>query len=341
VYIPIDFLSGTDPLAVAGTDSLSAGIIVAAVILACCCIMGFVYYRRVRKQQDPNLLSPYEKWMMNEAAKQQGVEVSFANKRVSTFDAGGKDASRLNKLHTKHGVSMDRRKTLEVVNPLADDAEFGDLYGTEDDHKVAGGMWLDADAPIHENPFIGGSTHNPMNASQHDEKLHDEMNLCPSAIYEHEEEFVYDAEAADLRASLEHMKEEEELIVTPPAPPAPPVEEVKPAAPPAPPAPKPAPPPPAPPVVAAAPPPPPPPPPTTPGPEEITQEPIVNESKGSWRDKQILQDKKDPKKSNPVIVGGSDKAMNAWDRPGAEYEIYKKTPLMLLQGKSNLPAKQE
>jgi hypothetical protein len=404
-------LSTVDHLAMTGIDTLSFLIIVAALIFACCLLMGFLYYRRVKKNADPQQMSPYEKWMTHETAKARGMSVSFASeKRPSVFGADAMDVKRLNKLHTRHGVQLDRRSSADKVVPQLRratlDSGFEDLYGggggdengdDDDQYKLHGGLWDEADLPhmmITEevpNPLLLDAATAAIARGDEDKSLSDTggtvaaqspimRRLTMMGALRDKRPSV--AATSSKEASAEHIQpmvasnnnsmrplsglfplvEEEQLgeadveeedggshgwmqevdttelgVATiveeddtlseegsgwtqkqrnasvslhrtnqPPPPP-----------------------------------PPPPPPQSSHAPlEEVSQPPVVATS-GSWRDKQTLQDKKDPKKSNPVIIGGSDKAMSAWNRAGAEYDIYKKTPLMLLQGKANLPKKQE
>jgi hypothetical protein len=116
--VPPAVLANTDPLAVAGTDSTTFALIVAAIILFCCILFAIAYFRQREKiDRDGELsgLSPYEKWMQVEEKKKTGIAPTLANARRTIFDEDGKDMRRLNKLHTKHGIELDKKTT---VNPI-------------------------------------------------------------------------------------------------------------------------------------------------------------------------------------------------------------------------------
>jgi hypothetical protein len=140
--------------------------VAAALILLCCCVMGCLYYRRRKKTVDDAELSPYEKWIRNEEIKQNGgAPVQFANSSDhATFNTTGKDGERLNKLHTKHGVTMDARKSLRVgvENPM----QRGSVAAMDEIYNRQSGSQLQGTWAEQEYGEFANSQHNPMNASQ-------------------------------------------------------------------------------------------------------------------------------------------------------------------------------
>lgn len=61
----------------------NAGPYIAAGVIMCCCLVccvGFFLWRRRRKEMDTEGMTPYEKWMANEEAKEAtGNPMFFAN----------------------------------------------------------------------------------------------------------------------------------------------------------------------------------------------------------------------------------------------------------------------
>lgn len=98
-------------------------------------------------------LTPYEKWMRLEEAKRNGEDIQFFSNdsKNAKLNLSGKDADRLEKLHTKHGIKLDRdgaadinadrhkRKSGDnttINNPMLRSTDFGmdDLYGDKGDN---------------------------------------------------------------------------------------------------------------------------------------------------------------------------------------------------------------
>lgn len=211
--MPPAVLANTDPLAVAGTDSTTFALIVAAIILFCCILFAIAYFRQRKKiDLDGELsgLSPYEKWMHIEEKKQRGIAPTLANPRRSVFDEGGKDMRRLNKLHTKHGIELDKKT---IVNPMvrpkrASQTEIEHLYGGSDEVCSGGAMVENGfhydDAEIHLAPY----TVNPMLPKK--EEPEDIGGL--EDHYEEEEEDI-DFAVEDFEEEFEESEEEEVVEV--------------------------------------------------------------------------------------------------------------------------------
>lgn len=181
-------LSSSDPFEVVGTNMTFVGLVMAAALFCCCVLILALYWRRFRKKTaavDNENLSPYEKWMRLEEAKKAGEEVQlFKNESghngKTRLSLNTKDSQRLDKLHSKHGVALDREGAAELhakrnkrlsdsstINPLvrASDLEFDDLYtgGAED----FGNTWGDIGGGNHDAiPDEFHSMHNPMFAGQ-------------------------------------------------------------------------------------------------------------------------------------------------------------------------------
>lgn len=212
-FAPATLNDQRDPFEGMGTNGRIFGMVAIGVCVLCCCVLGFLYWRRSRRKDEDTELSPYEKWMQNEDAKKGGSDmVWFANESNSAkFNLKGKDAERLQKLHTKHGVKMDREETVmkeqeraraqtaasamresEVNNPMRKSAavDLGNLFGGGDDENF-GGTWAEEDF-INEDALSAGnplSTHNPMLASDLDAARPSEAGH--DAIYGSGEEFGY------------------------------------------------------------------------------------------------------------------------------------------------------
>lgn len=192
-FVPGEALSNTDPFARLGTTTSFAGMILAGILFCCCVAMMCLWlYRRRKKLNAPDLdnLSPYEKWMRIEEMKKNGEDVAYfanesaSNKWTQKFSDDGKDAERLDKLHTKHGVKLDRpgqaareakrRSRTSIKNPMlalqgeggvraSEGVTFDDVYGGGEDDENFGNTWGDH----HGTDQIPGadqlhSTHNPM-----------------------------------------------------------------------------------------------------------------------------------------------------------------------------------
>jgi hypothetical protein len=184
-YVAGEALSTEDPFAAIGTSTSFAAMVVAAAFFCCCIVMMCLWLYRRRKAAQPvdlENLSPYEKWMKIEEMKKAGENVtamaneSASNKWSTKFHTGGKDAERLDKLHSKHGVKLDRPGTVEreaakrlsrIQNPMLGDlrasegVNFDDVYGGDDEEGNFGQTWGD-----HGDQIPGAdqlhSTHNPM-----------------------------------------------------------------------------------------------------------------------------------------------------------------------------------
>ena len=121
-------------------------------------------------------LTPYEKWMRLEEAKRKGedIKIFLNDSKNAKLNLSGKDADRLEKLHSKHGVALDRdgaadinadrhkRKSGDVNtigNPLLRSTDFGmdDLYGNkgENFHDA-----IPSEFHAMHNPLIFGNDDN-------------------------------------------------------------------------------------------------------------------------------------------------------------------------------------
>lgn len=205
VYIvPNQLSEARDPFTSLGTSGRVFMMVGLGVLVCCCCIMGLRYWRRARRKESDVALSPYEKWMQNEDAKRFGGEQKwFANESGSAkFNLRGKDSDRLEKLHSKHGVRMDRPQVIaararaatalrlsrqtEPGRRASEELSFGNMYGGGG-HENFGGTWAEQQF-INENI---DSTHNPMVSSEGAPSRR-ASEASHSDIFEHrEEDFNY------------------------------------------------------------------------------------------------------------------------------------------------------
>jgi hypothetical protein len=165
-------------------------------------------------------MSPYEKWMAAQEATASGNDISFVTNSTghAEFDIRGKDGARLEKLHTKHGISRTKwgkqpaadNASSSFHNPMQDtSADRATLsYGARKSAVVSmdiyGGGDDDNFAATYDDEEIYGSTHNPMNDASMPRRATAVVDT--SNVYDNEEEDDVFEEEMGERASEIQMQ---------------------------------------------------------------------------------------------------------------------------------------
>ena len=155
-------------------------------------------------------MSPYEKWMAAQEATASGNDISFVTNSTghAEFDIRGKDGARLEKLHTKHGISRTKWGNASSHNPMQDTSADRNTSASASGYgrksavvgmDIFGGGDDDNFAATYDDDEIYGSTHNPMNDTSMPRRATAVVDT--SNVYENEEEDEVFEEEMGERAS--------------------------------------------------------------------------------------------------------------------------------------------
>lgn len=175
LYIPENQLRSGDPLSAVGTNSNVFALAIVSAMFCCCLLVGCIYRRRrVQKTKDAEL-SPYEKWMQAEEAKRAGVQAPMFHSQhgpgANVAKLDNKALSRTNKLHTKHGVTINTSNAKKEGAAESSD-DFGAIYDNEDNLQ---GTWGEMG--------YDSSTHNPLSGNgPHEEPQENTFEVRDSAV---------------------------------------------------------------------------------------------------------------------------------------------------------------